>query len=78
MLEFATDGLTAVYGDNGSGKSSYAKILKNACLTRGETPKILPNIYEEERSEPSADIAITIGQEQHAITGDYQLQSKKT
>ncbi|WP_275076714.1 AAA family ATPase [Providencia rettgeri] len=68
LLEFATNGLTAVYGDNGSGKSSYAKILKNACLTRGDTPKILPNIYEEERSEPSADIAITIGQEQHAIT----------
>lgn len=66
-LEFATDGLTAVYGDNGSGKSSYAKILKNACLTRGDTPQILPNIYEEEQGEPTADIAITIGQEQYDI-----------
>ncbi|MCZ4339409.1 hypothetical protein [Shewanella colwelliana] len=34
-LTFPTVGLTAVYGDNGAGKSSYAKILKSACLTRG-------------------------------------------
>ncbi|KJM65372.1 ATPase [Pluralibacter gergoviae] len=67
MLEFATDGLTAVYGDNGSGKSSYAKILKNACLTRGNTPKILPNIFQEGSGEPAADITITIGQELHDI-----------
>ncbi|HCD1231306.1 TPA: AAA family ATPase [Citrobacter freundii] len=67
LLEFATDGLTAVYGDNGSGKSSYAKIIKNSCLTRGDTPKILPNIYEEKGGEPAADIAIVIGQEQHDI-----------
>ena len=46
LLEFKTEGLTAVYGDNGSGKSSYAKILKNACLTRGDTPKIISNIYQ--------------------------------
>ncbi|WP_226888205.1 hypothetical protein [Pectobacterium aquaticum] len=26
LLEFATVGLTAVYGDNGSGKSSYARV----------------------------------------------------
>lgn len=74
LLEFENEGLTAVYGDNGSGKSSYAKILKNACLTRGDTPKILPNIYEEERGEPAADIAITIGQEQHRIA--WKLSNK--
>ncbi|BCQ33241.1 hypothetical protein ERHA55_06440 [Erwinia rhapontici] len=66
-LIFSITGLTAVYGDNGSGKSSYAKILKNACLTRGDTPKILSNIYGEVRGEPSAEIAIVIGQEQNNI-----------
>ncbi len=67
LLEFATIGLTAVYGDNGSGKSSYARILKNACLTRGDTPKILSNIYGDVRGEPAAEITIVIGQEQHDI-----------
>src|SRR5690606_29633587 len=35
-LEFAPSGLTIVYGDNGSGKSSYVSILKHSCNTRGQ------------------------------------------
>ena len=45
-LTFDKVGLTVVYGDNGSGKSGYARILKEAC--RARTPKgdiIFPNIY---------------------------------
>jgi hypothetical protein len=45
-LTFDQAGLTVVYGDNGSGKSGYARILKKAC--RARSPKgddILPNIY---------------------------------
>lgn len=43
-LEFAQKGLTIVYGDNGSGKSSYVSILKHACNTRGQKPKINDNL----------------------------------
>ncbi|ELI6455815.1 AAA family ATPase [Flavobacterium psychrophilum] len=45
-LEFAPKGLTIVYGDNGSGKSSYVSILKHACNTRGHKPKINVNLYD--------------------------------
>ncbi len=45
-LEFAPKGLTIVYGDNGSGKSSYVSILKHACNTRGHKPKINANLYD--------------------------------
>lgn len=45
-LEFAPNGLTVVYGDNGSGKSSYVSILKHACNTRGHKPKINVNLYD--------------------------------
>jgi hypothetical protein len=68
LLEFSTEGLTAVYGDNGSGKSSYAKILKNACLTRGNTPRILSNIYAEKTGDPAAEVSIIIGEEQHHVS----------
>ena len=33
-LEFEKTGLTLVYGDNGSGKSGYCRILKHACRSR--------------------------------------------
>jgi hypothetical protein len=41
-LNFAPAGMTIVYGDNGSGKSGYARILKRACRARYST-EILPN-----------------------------------
>lgn len=31
LLEFKTEGLTAVYGDNGSGKSSHVNIINTRC-----------------------------------------------
>ena len=45
-LNFAPSGLTVVYGDNGSGKSSYVSILKHVCHTRGHKPKINNNLYK--------------------------------
>jgi hypothetical protein len=44
-LTFSTTGLTVVYGDNGSGKSGYARILKRICRTRNPGSEIMGNIY---------------------------------
>ena len=44
-LEFAPNGLTIVYGDNGAGKSSYVSVLKHICNTRGVRPRINPNLF---------------------------------
>lgn len=46
VLEFAPSGLTAVYGDNGAGKSSYVTVLKHTCNTRGQKPAINDNLYD--------------------------------
>jgi hypothetical protein len=43
-LSFAPAGITIVYGDNGAGKSGYARLLKRACRAR-HTEMILPNVY---------------------------------
>lgn len=42
-LPVAQSGLTIVYGDNGSGKSGYSRVLKRACRARDQTEPILPN-----------------------------------
>ncbi len=44
-LSFMNSGLTGIYGDNGSGKSSYVSILKNTCNTRGIQPRINFNLF---------------------------------
>ncbi|MFN6196559.1 MAG: AAA family ATPase [Planctomycetota bacterium] len=45
-------GLTVIYGDNGSGKSGYARILKRVCRARDREPDLLPNIHDP---APAAD-----------------------
>lgn len=46
-LRFEAKGLTIVYGDNGAGKSGYARVLKRACRARfpGE---IMPDAYDQD------------------------------
>ena len=60
-LSFDRKGLTVVYGDNGSGKSGYARILKKAC--RARTPKgdsLLPNIYAKTTGRQKAVIDFAV------------------
>jgi len=45
VLPFGHQGLTAIYGENGSGKSGYARVLKRACRARDTQERILPNVY---------------------------------
>lgn len=58
-LNFSNNGLFIVYGDNGAGKSSYASILKNACLTRGDSPAIIGNVFSKLNLPPQAKIAVS-------------------
>lgn len=38
-------GLTIIYGENGAGKSGYARVIKKACRARGIQPIIRPNAF---------------------------------
>ncbi len=56
QLRFATNGLTIVYGDNGSGKSGYCRISKKLCrsLTKDD---LLGNVFEA-GAKPPAEVVV--------------------
>jgi energy-coupling factor transporter ATP-binding protein EcfA2 len=45
-LDFGSDGLTVVFGETGSGKSSYARVLRRACRSSAKPVEILPNVLK--------------------------------
>lgn len=66
VLEFARMGLTVIYGENGSGKSGYSRILRRVCRAR-KAPAILPNVRHPRPGLPEAafDVrTVTAGMEQ--------------
>jgi energy-coupling factor transporter ATP-binding protein EcfA2 len=60
-LEFASKGLTIIYGDNGSGKSGYVRVLKHACRTRDGKLTILRDIEDTSNTPQSATITLARG-----------------
>lgn len=60
-LPFEPNGLTVIYGDNGAGKSGYARILKRACRAR-HSGRIEANVYANQPPKnATADIGFGIG-----------------
>lgn len=45
-LSAATSGITVVYGNNGSGKSGFSRIMRNSCTSRTGSSEILANVFE--------------------------------
>ena len=53
------DGLTIIFGMNGAGKSSYARVIKKACRARGSAAEILPNAFTPATTSVPAAATIT-------------------
>lgn len=54
-LAFASTGLTVIYGDNGSGKSGYARLIKSMVNARHRSD-VLPNVFLDSPETPSAEL----------------------
>ena len=65
-LAFAPHGITLVYGENGSGKSGYARILKKVTRARHSTD-VLTNVFEAP-AEQSARLTVSLGSDESELT----------
>lgn len=60
-LAFEPGGITVIYGDNGAGKSGYARILKRACRAR-HAGRIEANVYDDQAPKTaSATMTFRVG-----------------
>ncbi len=61
-LPLNATGLTVIYGDNGSGKSGYSRVLKRACRARDQMEVIYPNanLPADKAGTPEAAFEIAV------------------
>ncbi|MFT9377208.1 MAG: hypothetical protein ABF590_15405, partial [Komagataeibacter saccharivorans] len=70
-LRFCPKSLTVVYGRNGSGKSGFVRILRNACRTRVENStklRVLSDVYAGSAGPQKANILIDVGSGEVPVT----------
>jgi hypothetical protein len=57
LLPFALQGITLIYGDNGSGKTGYTRIVKQICRARRDRDEpVLGNVYKSSAGPAKAAI----------------------
>jgi len=67
-ITFADVGLTVIYGDNGSGKSGYSRILRQVCRARSKNQTVLSNVFQDKpNNPPSAWIDYKVGEENRSM-----------
>lgn len=64
-LTFEQDGLTIVFGNNGSGKSGYARVIRSMVRTRHRAD-ILPDVFAQAPGKQSGQVAFVVGAIEHA------------
>lgn len=64
-LDFAADGITLVYGENGSGKSGFARVLKKATRAR-HASDVLTDVFANP-GDQSAILRVEVGSADHNV-----------
>lgn len=57
-LQFSNTGLTVVYGGNGSGKSSYSRILRKLCWSRNPSVTLKKNVFNPSSNQQQVDFVV--------------------
>lgn len=76
-LRFAPKGMTVIFGENGSGKSGYCRVLKQVCrIIKDAQEEILGNVYEDRPGPSSAKVKFAVGSDSKELV--WQEDSNPT
>ena len=71
QIDFAS-GVTVVFGENGSGKSGFVRVLKRAAGVR-TAEDILHNVHADKRPTPSATFTVTVGDKGETVSWNNEF-----
>ncbi len=76
-LVFTEKGITIIYGDNGSGKSGYSRVLKRACRARDVSETVHTDASDPQVSGkiPEAVFDITVGGKPESLNWKHDSPS---
>jgi energy-coupling factor transporter ATP-binding protein EcfA2 len=67
-LTFEATGLTIIYGDNASGKSGYARLLKRIARARHQE-EVLSDVFRDTAlAKPTAHLIVRVGDDETSLT----------
>lgn len=67
-LPISPEGITVIFGVNGSGKSGYSRVLKLACRARDQDEAILPNAAGNADGPPQAVFELAVEGDPQSLT----------
>lgn len=70
-LNFGADGLTVIFGLNGTGKSGYVRALKQCCSSR-HPEEILPDVSSAVQEPPKVRVSYSVGDVDSAVDIDLR------
>ena len=73
-LTFGPHGLTIVYGDNGSGKSGYARLLKRIARARHKEDVLTDVFRDTSLAQPTAALSVRIGDAEESLAWPESLR----
>lgn len=65
QLDMAEQGITVIFGENGAGKSGFARVMKRACRARHSTPVLANAFIKGTPATPEATFSYASGGKNH-------------
>ncbi len=65
QLDIADEGITVIFGENGAGKSGFARVMKRACRARHSTAVLANAFTKGARTTPEATFTYASGNKHH-------------